>query len=49
MKSMSAIIALLSSVMFVGGLVIASRQLSATAQLVVGIVMMVLALLLTIK
>lgn len=38
------ILALLSSVMFVGGLIIVSRQLPSWAQLVIGIVMMVLAL-----
>jgi hypothetical protein len=41
---MATLIAILSSVMFVGGLIIVSRQFSQTVQLVIGIVMMVLAL-----
>ena len=46
---MQSLIAILSSVMFVGGLIITSRQLSATTQLVIGIVMMVLAVILSVR
>jgi len=41
---MQSIIAILSSVIFATGLIIASRQMSATAQLVIGIILMVIAL-----
>lgn len=44
---MANIITILSSVMFVGGLVIASRQLNPKIQLVIGITMMVLATVIT--
>lgn len=46
---MSSIIALLGSVMFVGGLIIVSRTFSLRSQLIVGIVMMVLAIVLQLK
>jgi hypothetical protein len=43
------IIALLSSVIFATGLIITSRHLSRTAQLVTGIVLMVLAVIIVFK